>query len=170
MPIKVIAKLQSHVARSFGYLVSKQRVLNQNTAILPCYSLIGSSHFTYARDRVSCFFLSNLHASLSFTSSLVGTQLHLTWHIVAQSDSFLGFGQFLTIPSNRHFVCAAEPDRPGRLPAAAQHPPCQRIHVSPLSPDRSNPPRIPKSPPLELCIDSALVIDFARSLARMLKC
>ena len=33
VPIKVIAKLQSHVARSFGYLVAKQRVLNQNTAI-----------------------------------------------------------------------------------------------------------------------------------------
>lgn len=31
VPIKVIAKLQSHVARAFAYLVAKQRVLNQNT-------------------------------------------------------------------------------------------------------------------------------------------
>lgn len=41
VPIKVIAKLQSHVARAFAYLVAKQRVLNQNTLIFtltyPCY-------------------------------------------------------------------------------------------------------------------------------------
>jgi hypothetical protein len=88
VPIKVIAKLQSHVARAFAYLVAKQRVLNQNTLphfhlqftlVIP--SIIGSFYFTYARYRVSCFFSSNLHASLAFISSLVGIQLDLTYVI-----------------------------------------------------------------------------------------